>query len=238
MSMPLGSNVARSSTTIFFAPNSIFSPAERALASRCNLPMGNFRSTRMRSIASPTAPVAPTMATLQEFVAFIRSFFVVGGTGWRKAAPEPFRRVLRGRTGSAGRARVARVAASQVVDGVRRQPQYRIQVLLDHREHRLAGALPPRGRSIESVLPVVQIGQVVVGADQVVGVFLVERRPEADHVVAGSAQQRHGGLHERAVEGQQRAGRELVGADLDQALHGGEPERWRRWRRADYPTAR
>ena len=27
-------------------------------------------------------------------------------------------------------------------------------------------------------------------------------------------------------------------ADLDQALHGGEPERWRRWRRADYPTAR
>src|SRR5688572_14384151 len=64
MSTPVGSKVARASTTIWRAPNSTLPPAERSLARTCSLAMGNPRSARIFSMVSPTAPVAPTTATL------------------------------------------------------------------------------------------------------------------------------------------------------------------------------
>ncbi|MGY4516031.1 hypothetical protein ACVWWW_001599 [Lysobacter sp. HA18] len=72
MSTPVGSNVARSCTTIFRFLKSTFSPAERSLASRCSSAMGKSRSASTFSMVSPTAPVAPTTATFTGF--FMCSF--------------------------------------------------------------------------------------------------------------------------------------------------------------------
>ncbi len=44
--------------------NGIFLPSERADASRCNSEIGNCRSPKQRRNSTPTAPVAPTIATL------------------------------------------------------------------------------------------------------------------------------------------------------------------------------
>src|SRR5690606_29163411 len=63
MSTPAGSNAARSCTSSSSSPKSTWPPAERLLASARTSDAGNRRSARIDSIASPTAPVAPTTAT-------------------------------------------------------------------------------------------------------------------------------------------------------------------------------
>src|SRR5690606_31962079 len=84
MSIPAGSNVARSSTTILRAPNSAFSPAERSLASRCSRSIGKSRSARIFSMVSPTAPVAPTTATFTVLLISIPGWLVEGVAGRRR----------------------------------------------------------------------------------------------------------------------------------------------------------
>src|SRR4051794_28105178 len=52
-----------SSTLISRPANGIVFPAERAEANRRRLDMGNFRSSKQRRNSTPTAPVAPAIAT-------------------------------------------------------------------------------------------------------------------------------------------------------------------------------
>ncbi len=67
MSVPAKSNPARSATVSSRSPNRTRLPAERALASATISPTGKPRSARIESMTSPTAPVAPTTATLYCF---------------------------------------------------------------------------------------------------------------------------------------------------------------------------
>src|SRR3546814_9392836 len=64
MSTPAGSKLARSWTSTSSSPKATYPPAERSLASATISPTGNSRSASTDSITSPTAPVAPTTATL------------------------------------------------------------------------------------------------------------------------------------------------------------------------------
>src|SRR5690606_17240812 len=64
MSTPVGSNSARSRTTTSSSPKATVAPADDALASATSSPTGKPRSARIESMVSPTAPVAPTTATL------------------------------------------------------------------------------------------------------------------------------------------------------------------------------
>ena len=63
MSMPAKESWVSSCTVISSSRKVIFLPAERAEASKVNLESGKFRCSRQRSISTPTAPVAPTIAT-------------------------------------------------------------------------------------------------------------------------------------------------------------------------------
>src|SRR3546814_434294 len=64
MSTPAGSKLARSWTSTSSSPKATYPPADRSLASATISPTGNPRSASTDSITSPTAPVAPTTATL------------------------------------------------------------------------------------------------------------------------------------------------------------------------------
>ena len=65
MSVPRKSKVSRSWTlTVFSSPKEISLPAERRDASATSSSTGKFRSARIDIISCPTAPVAPTTATL------------------------------------------------------------------------------------------------------------------------------------------------------------------------------
>ncbi len=64
MSTPAGSDTARSSTSIFPHGVSTLVPAERSEAKRRRSSAGNPRSTTISSMVRPTAPVAPTIASL------------------------------------------------------------------------------------------------------------------------------------------------------------------------------
>jgi len=64
MSMPAKSNFASSRTPTCLCAKPTVLPADRSLASGTNSPIGNSRSSRMDNRASPTTPVAPTIATL------------------------------------------------------------------------------------------------------------------------------------------------------------------------------
>src|SRR5690606_38467528 len=65
MSTPAGSNADSSWTRSSSSPKSTLPPAERPLARAITSEAGNRRAARIDSIASPTAPVAPTTATLK-----------------------------------------------------------------------------------------------------------------------------------------------------------------------------
>ncbi len=65
ISVPVKSNVSRLRTvSTFFSPKEISAPAERPEASAMTSEAGKLRSTRVLMISRPTAPVAPTTATL------------------------------------------------------------------------------------------------------------------------------------------------------------------------------
>src|SRR5690606_5830530 len=70
-----GSKLARSWTTSSWSRNSTVLPAERSEAGGTSVPTGKLRSARIDSITSPTAPVAPTTATLKRRVCGV---FMVG----------------------------------------------------------------------------------------------------------------------------------------------------------------
>src|SRR5579859_4710897 len=74
MSTPAKSYVARSLTVICLPSNSTLPPADFALASGTSSEIGNFRSARIPSRVSPTAPVAPAIATLYAVFLLIGSF--------------------------------------------------------------------------------------------------------------------------------------------------------------------
>src|SRR5690606_15265688 len=67
-STPEGSNVARSRTSTSSLPNATSPPAERSLARATSSETGNLRSASTDNMVSPTAPVAPTTATLNCFI--------------------------------------------------------------------------------------------------------------------------------------------------------------------------
>jgi len=64
MSVSAKSKASRSWTLSVRWPNCTSLPAERLLARAATSPTGNSRSARIESRVSPTAPVAPTTATL------------------------------------------------------------------------------------------------------------------------------------------------------------------------------
>src|SRR3989338_2242436 len=64
MSMPLNESSLSSWTGISRPLKAYFRPVDRAEARRRNSFTGNFRSSRIFSISSPTAPGGPIMATL------------------------------------------------------------------------------------------------------------------------------------------------------------------------------
>src|SRR6056300_1607022 len=59
----LKSNSAKSVTVILFPRNRMLLPADRALAKGYKVPTGKLRCSKISIMASPTAPVAPTIAT-------------------------------------------------------------------------------------------------------------------------------------------------------------------------------
>src|SRR3989339_2024847 len=67
-SMPLNESCVNSSTVSVSPMNLIFLPADRFDASSFRDVMGNFRSSSILRNSSPTAPVAPMMATLKPIV--------------------------------------------------------------------------------------------------------------------------------------------------------------------------
>mmetsp|Transcript_10748 Transcript_10748/g.17086 ORF Transcript_10748/g.17086 Transcript_10748/m.17086 type:complete len:222 (+) Transcript_10748:593-1258(+) len=75
-----------SSTSISPKAVWIFLPADRSEASRTNLDSGNLRSWRTCTISSPTAPVAPTTATIE---AMLMNLFA-GQTGQLRPAPRAY----------------------------------------------------------------------------------------------------------------------------------------------------
>ncbi len=65
MSQPVKSNLSRFWTVrTFFSPKETSLPVERPDATAATSDMGKLRSDRVFSISRPTAPVAPTTATL------------------------------------------------------------------------------------------------------------------------------------------------------------------------------
>ena len=65
MSQPAKSNVSRFLTlSTCFSPNETSVPVERPEATAATSSTGNWRSASVFSISRPTAPVAPTTATL------------------------------------------------------------------------------------------------------------------------------------------------------------------------------
>ncbi len=65
MSQPRKSKVSRLRTlSTFFSPNDTSCPVDRPEASAATSSTGNCRSASVFSISRPTAPVAPTTATL------------------------------------------------------------------------------------------------------------------------------------------------------------------------------
>src|SRR5580693_5115429 len=59
------SKLSSSATAMLLPRNFTLRPNERLLASGCNSDTGNWRSSRMLIMLSPTRPVAPTTATLK-----------------------------------------------------------------------------------------------------------------------------------------------------------------------------
>ena len=84
MSMPAGSAVARSSTSMPPKPVERTVPAERSDAMSRNRPTGKDRSARMSRMTRPTAPVAPTTATVRSL---ILRFLLGGSSGGELARP-------------------------------------------------------------------------------------------------------------------------------------------------------
>ena len=68
MSTPTNESCVSSSTTISLPRNNIVLPAERAEANSFSLLSGKFRCSRQSNISTPTAPVAPTIATWGWFI--------------------------------------------------------------------------------------------------------------------------------------------------------------------------
>ena len=100
-SMPAGSAAARSSTST--SPQGVATrvPADRAEAISRISPTGKERRSRVAIISRPTAPVAPTTATLRRLM---RPPLRTGGTGRGAAGgpPRPGGRPAPGRTPAAG----------------------------------------------------------------------------------------------------------------------------------------
>ncbi len=70
MSTPWNASAERGSIVYVFPANSIDFPALRSEARNLIDPTGNFRSWSSRTITLPTAPLAPTTATLFTAVPF------------------------------------------------------------------------------------------------------------------------------------------------------------------------
>src|SRR3569832_379189 len=73
MSTPSNDFSVSSWMTIFSPLKSIVLPTARALASATSLPTGKLRFSSVAANSAPTAPVAPTMATVGFFFIFVHS---------------------------------------------------------------------------------------------------------------------------------------------------------------------
>ena len=76
ISIPLKLSGVASSTVISSFLNLIFFPAERFEDNNFNSPIGNDFLSKISRIFSPTAPVAPTIATLYSFAIIDSSFYL------------------------------------------------------------------------------------------------------------------------------------------------------------------
>jgi ketosteroid isomerase-like protein len=107
----------------------------------------------------------------------------------------------------------------------RRVGQYRVgrnddrDVTLDPRHDRLTRAMTPLIAAVEGVLAAPQLGQARVRANQVVEVFVVQRRAEGDDLDTPALQHRQRFLDYAAVERRAGTRLQLVRADLDDAWH-------------------
>src|SRR3989338_3022383 len=70
MLIPLKESSVNLFTLVFFPLNSIYFPSDLSDANSFKLPTGKFLSSRIDTISLPTAPVAPTTATVYLFFIF------------------------------------------------------------------------------------------------------------------------------------------------------------------------
>lgn len=96
--------------------------------------------------------------------------------------------------------------------------KHRAHIAFDARHDRFARSVAPLVRPVKRILSPIEIGQVVIRADQKIGVRLVPRA-EGHDIGSPSAQHGNRGRNDRRVKRIGGAGLELVRADFDKSLH-------------------